>query len=713
MKRLLPLALLLLCASAAQAFGDRHPHQVDHLDAAQLQWLADEGIDIDHWNGGAWTLWLNHEELLRLSHNGIRAREIPNPVEEAWREWVNRPEGAPRDNFSYRSYTELHDELVADTTAYPEICRLYSIGQSVLGRELLVLQIGDNLDTPSDEPEFRFISTMHGDEVVGTVMLLNLIEDLLEGYGADPRLTTIVDEIDLHILVLMNPDGMEAGSRYNAHGVDLNRDFPDQYTDPVDTFEGREPETVAVMQWTRERNFVLSMNYHGGAVVASYPFDGSASGSPVYSVAPDDDLFIDLALTYSSQNLPMYNSFTWPQGITNGSDWYVIRGSMQDWTYLWEGGLDITLEVSQIKWPSSGTLPGYWNDNRESMLQYVEKSLTGIRGIVRDADSGEPLEAEVALLGVDSRMVSDPEVGDYHRVCLPGTYTLQVRAEGYASAEISGIVVGSGAATVVDVELQFIGLPATLVSEDFADAADWQLDTGWQVDAAQAGGGEHGPPDPAEDTSPTEDNRLLGYQIGGDYENNLAQTRWATSPVYDLGLASNCQLTFQRLLGLERDLYDNGTLQAWDGSQWQTIWENGSTTIEDSGWHEELYDLSEWADGNSAFRLRFGIGPTDAGWRFCGWNIDDLEIRGVLEHTEPQELVLGITVTGAEVQLQWTPLESALSYTVESRASYGEAWNTLGSTTDTSWQLVGELNSHDLRHYRVTADLPAAPTARR
>ena len=153
----------------------------------------------------------------------------------------------------------------------------------------------------------------------------------------------------------MNPDGFELGIRYNANGVDLNRDFPDQFNDPLNTLDGRQPETRAVMEWSWEHNFTLSANMHSGALVANYPYDGPTSGT--YSACPDDDLFVDLALVYSQNHPTMYQSSLYNQGITNGAYWYAVFGGMQDWNYVWENNFEITLEQNNVKWPNSNLLP--------------------------------------------------------------------------------------------------------------------------------------------------------------------------------------------------------------------------------------------------------------------------------------------------------------------------------------------------------------------
>ena len=194
--------------------------------------------------------------------------------------------------------------------AYPNITRLYSIGTSVEGRELYALEITDHPGVhEAGEPEFKYVGNMHGNEVVGRELLLLLIKYLCEGYGRDERVTRIVDTTRVHILPTMNPDGFErshegdaAPRRATAHNKDLNRNFPDQdYVKPGEN-DVQEPETLAVMAWSRQFPFVLSANLHGGSLVANYPYDDTPNPADAAGKAwpsPDDATFVLLAKTYS------------------------------------------------------------------------------------------------------------------------------------------------------------------------------------------------------------------------------------------------------------------------------------------------------------------------------------------------------------------------------------------------------------------------------
>jgi hypothetical protein len=131
----------------------------------------------------------------------------------------------------------------------------------------------------------------------------------------------------------------------------------------------------------------------------------------------------------------------------------MIYGGMQDWNYVWMGCNEVTIELCDWHWPPYSWIPGLWDDNRDSMLAYVELCLEGVRGLVTDAVTGEPVAATVRALGIDHDVFTDPDVGDYHRMLLPGTYSLEIKASGYQTKTVSNISVASGPATRVDVAL--------------------------------------------------------------------------------------------------------------------------------------------------------------------------------------------------------------------------------------------------------------------
>ena len=431
-----------------------------------LQLLTNVGVDIDGVSFDRVRGYVVEKELEKLLALGFRVVRIPDEAKLEWaRERAALETGVPSSTSaqpdsippSYHTYATLTSELQSIASSRPDLVRLTSLGQTVQGRELWMMKISDNPALSEDEPATRFIAAMHGDEVVGKEILVGLIHYLLDNYGSVPRVTSLVNNTEIWILPSMNPDGTELGQRYNAHNVDINRNFPDQFTDPTDTTTGREPEVQAVMNWGYSHSVNLSANYHGGELIANYPYDGTANGQAVYSICPDDVPFVSLARTYADRNPSMFannsDSSFW-NGICNGADWYVVRGGMQDWNYVWRGTWDITLEIG-TKWPAASTLPSYWDENLEAMLSYLERVQQGVRGIVTDAVSGAPLRATIKVQGNSAAIYSDPDVGDYHRLLLPGSYTLEVSAAGHVTELLRDVVVpNTGGAVRRDVALR-------------------------------------------------------------------------------------------------------------------------------------------------------------------------------------------------------------------------------------------------------------------
>jgi hypothetical protein len=186
---------------------------------------------------------------------------------------------------------------------------------------------------------------------------------------------------------------------------------------------------------------------HTGALVMNIPWDCRLAHSP------DHDLFWEIAEGYSYLNPPMWNSPYFYHGVTHGGEWYVIHGGMQDWSYHWRNELHITMELSDTFWPSMGQMDAYWDDNREAMLHMMEEVLYGVRGLVTDAYTGDPLEATIEVLEVGKDIKNDPDLGDYYRLLLPGTYTLRFSADGYEPLTVNDVVVEDEEATILDVQL--------------------------------------------------------------------------------------------------------------------------------------------------------------------------------------------------------------------------------------------------------------------
>ncbi|XP_056851790.1 carboxypeptidase SOL1 isoform X5 [Raphanus sativus] len=153
--------------------------------------------------------------------------------------------------------------------------RAFSIGKSVNGFPLWVIEISDRPGEVEAEPAFKYIGNVHGDEPVGRELLMRLANWICDNYGKDPLAKLIVENVHLHILPSLNPDGFSVRKRNNANNVDLNRDFPDQFFPINEDLSLRQPETTAIMTWLREIRFTASATLHGGALVANFPWDGT------------------------------------------------------------------------------------------------------------------------------------------------------------------------------------------------------------------------------------------------------------------------------------------------------------------------------------------------------------------------------------------------------------------------------------------------------
>ena len=372
---------------------------------------------------------------------------------------------------SYSSYIDLMEGFAAD---HPHLCSLVQFGTSINGKKLLALKISDHADIREPEPVVLYTSSMHGNELLGYVLMLRLIDYLLTNYENDMQIQQLVDQVEIWINPLANPDGsyflsdtsVWGATRFNANQQDLNRNFP-VLGDGDWESRNREPETMAMMNFMEDLELVLAANFHGGAELVNYPWD------TWIRLHPDDTWYWYISRCYAD-TVHAYSPVGYmtdeDNGITNGYAWYSINGGRQDYTNYYLHAREVTIELSEENIPPENSLDAYWNYHRESLLQYIGRTLSGITGVVTDSLTGNPLEAEIWIEDHDydsSYVLSDPSTGIFYRLLTGQHYTLKVAAPEFASKKKT-VQVREGELTSLEVKL----LPAyvqTLYPNPFSD----------------------------------------------------------------------------------------------------------------------------------------------------------------------------------------------------------------------------------------------------
>ncbi len=390
---------------------------------------------------------------------------LPNPG-SFLKETDLLPETLPQNGKSpsvwnfYPTYQQYLDTMMYFATAYPDICRLDTIGTTVQNRLLLALKISDSVDVEEAEPEFLYTSSMHGNETTGYILMLHLIDSLLTGYEISPRITSIVNNTEIYINPLANPDGTYHGGnnsvngsiRYNANGYDLNRNYPD----PAGNNTGpRQKETLAFMDFADKHHFVMGANFHGGAEVFNYPWDC------FYKLTADNTWWVNKGRQYAdtAHKYSYGGYFTYlNNGITNGAAWYQIFGGRQDYMNYFKHCREVTIEVSNDFILPANKLISRWNFNYHSLLDYLESVNYGFQGIVSDTATGDPLLAKIFIENHDrdsSWVYSKLPSGFYARPVYQGDYEVTFSSDGYFSKTLN-INVSNLSTTTLDVQLRSI-----------------------------------------------------------------------------------------------------------------------------------------------------------------------------------------------------------------------------------------------------------------
>lgn len=379
-------------------------------------------------------------ELEKIKSSGLKYEIVIENLNEYYKDFWKKQEVNSRAD-KYHSYDEIVALVDSLASTFPEICKKISFGTSVQGRQLCCLKISDNVNTDENEAEILFDGGIHGDEIGGAENAIRFARYLCASYTKNADITTLINNREIWIYPMINPDGRVNMTRENSNKIDLNRDCGYMWNgegSSKSTFS--QVETKAIRDCMYTNQFVIHLNGHSGSENVFYPW----CHRPAH--APDYTSLNTLAGIYSSSS--KYASLVYTQSNAD----YATTGEVDDCSYGINGTMGMVLEISTNKQPSVTEMVTYYNNNVPAMMAFLQNAGYGIEGTVTDSITGDPV---AAVLYVDKfyPFYSDPKVGDYHRFLLAGTYSIKVIANGYQTRTISQVVVADKKSTLTNIKL--------------------------------------------------------------------------------------------------------------------------------------------------------------------------------------------------------------------------------------------------------------------
>lgn len=429
--------------------------------AADLARIRALGLLVDNYEAktGLAYLTVSDSDLTRLARIGFEPRIL---------------EDTTTTDGSLDALSDYHDEAESDAeidrvaSAFPSIARRLEYDHPTEeGRVIGLLEISDNVEVDEPEPRILFVSQHHAREVMTPEVMIDMMDYLTENYGIDPEVTEWVDNYQIYIIPVHNPDGVhhvfnvDSNWRKNrrdngdgSFGVDPNRNYPYLWgpdgcggssgSTSSDTYRGpsaaSEPETQGITELAHSIDPSISLTYHTYGELVLHPFGCSPNKPDDPDLRAHRDLGSMLAASIENDSGSGWYEMGTPYELL-----YDVDGDSDGWLHAVAGTVGFTIEMNAS---IQGFQPDYdtWRDdtvirNREGWKYLLRRLSRGaVRGQVRDACSASAVEAEVGLVEQFFSQGQEPRTalpghGFFQRILVPGEYTWYAEATGYRRQE--------------------------------------------------------------------------------------------------------------------------------------------------------------------------------------------------------------------------------------------------------------------------------------
>ena len=275
----------------------------------------------------------------------------------------------------YHSYADVESGL---RSLERRIAKVQSIGVSVEGRQIWAIKISDDPNTNDpNKPDILFVGCHHAAEWISVEVPLYIAANLVQRYTTDTSTRTLIDNAEIWIVPVLNPDGFEY-SRSNplnrfwrknrrdngdgTFGVDINRNYGYQWGLDTDTSgtsgsswapdyrgpsEFSEPETRAMRDLISSPSYEFKalITYHSYSQLVLYPWGYTNEA------APDSERMNVLAKNMAGLIHDVHSAgYTAKQASTL----YCASGDLTDWAYGTKQIPSFTIELR----PSGSDIPG-------------------------------------------------------------------------------------------------------------------------------------------------------------------------------------------------------------------------------------------------------------------------------------------------------------------------------------------------------------------
>ena len=566
----------------------------------------------------------------------------------------------------FKTWDEVNTRLSLFESTNPDVATVFTVGTTHEGRNIQGIRITAPGDA-SNRKQILWNGCQHAREWVAVMVPMYIANEIIIGWENNSEIQTLLEKTEIIIVPIVNPDGYEftyaaGGDRFwrknrrnnpsSCEGVDLNRNWGHDWNGGdststntcSDVYVGpnvfSEPETQAMRDLVNKLpNLVAHIDFHSYSQLVLGPW-ASSNNTP-----PQANIVNTLGANISDAIASIHGE-TYLFG-TGGDLLYLADGVFPDWTTT-TGAISYTIELRPTGSPGFDLPPS-------EIIPTCEESFAGAMAMLRFVNepvvfsfpNGAPVLVSPGEMSVFPLAIETVFGG----VLNTDTATLHVRYGNDGVFAQRSIVHVSGSEYEVQLPVSMCGLQSeywiTIETTDgethrfpsgdelfYAGVANelsgWNMNTnpgwntagqwGWGVPTG--GGGSYGNPDPTDGAT---GQNVYGYNLQGDYANNLQQTHLTTTPI-DISGTNSLQLQFSRYLNVEQPSYDHASISASvDGGSWTTVWTNPSG-IEDNQWQTVLYDLTNITNGGSSLEIRWTMGETDSSWTYSGWNIDDVKL---------------------------------------------------------------------------------------